>query len=365
MDPDPERHQVTELPKIKGDTIEYQLFSATCTHCGHRTRAQLPEGVPQGAFGPRVLSTVGLLTGAYHMSDRTARSAMSDLFGVDLSLGAIPSCQAIVSAAVEKPVEQAREYAQAQPVAHADETGWRESRKRAWLWLLATPLVAVFLIHAERSADAARALLGKFAGLLVTDRWPAYDFWPVRARQLCWSHLRRDFVKISERGGTSKRLGEKLDAEAGTMFSWWHRVRYGRLSRSTFRRKMVALQARVEAFLEQGKRCRNPRTANTCQKILEKKEALWTFVHVPGVEPTNNFGEQTIRQAVLWRKCSYGTQSKAGSRFVERMLTVTASTRLQHRNAVEYVTAAVQAHLLGNPSPSLLPNLAIPQHAPT
>ena len=77
--------------------------------------------------------------------------------------------------------------------------------------------------------------------------------------------------------------------------------------------------------------------------------ALWTFIDVPGVEPTNNAAERALRQAVLWRKRSFGAHSAAGSRFAERMLTVATTLKQQGRNVVDYVTQASVASLRGEP----------------
>jgi transposase len=189
----------------------------------------------------------------------------------------------------------------------------------------------------------------------VTDRYSAYNWYPVRWRQLCWAHLLRDFAAMRDRGGCSAELGEALLAQAHQMFTWWHRVREGTLKRSTFRSYMTPLRREVERLLEAGSRCGVPKTAGTCRDILKRREALWTFVQVEGVEPTNNTAERSIRPGVLWRKGSFGTQSAEGSRFVESMLTVVTTLKQQQRNVLEYLTAACEAALRGEAAPSLLP----------
>ncbi len=78
-----------------------------------------------------------------------------------------------------------------------------------------------------------------------------------------------------------------------------------------------------------------------------------------GVEPTNNAAEQALRPAVLWRKGSFGTHSEAGSRFVERILTVSATCRRQGRDLLAFLIEALTAAQRGTPPPSLLPT---PQH---
>ena len=124
----------------------------------------------------------------------------------------------------------------AQEVAHLDETSWRQGDKHAWLWVAVTSWVTVFVVRLSRGGQGARELLGeRFGGILVTDRYSAYNWYPVRWRQLCWAHLLRDFEAMRDRGGCSEELGDALLAQAHQMFTWWHRVREGTLQRSSFR----------------------------------------------------------------------------------------------------------------------------------
>ena len=118
---------------------------------------------------------------------------------------------------------------------------------------------------------------------------------------------------------------------------------------------MRPIRRRVEELLLAGARCGEPKTEGMCKKILTVKPALWTFVRVEGVEPTNNVAERAIRPAVLYRKGCFGTQSEAGSRFVERILTVVATLRQQERNVLEYLTDACVRAQAGKRPPSLLP----------
>jgi transposase len=257
---------------------------------------------------------------------------------------------------VAEPVAQARAYVPEQSVAHLDETSWREGDKRAWLWVAVTSWVTVFVVRLSRGGQVARELLGqRFSGILVTDRYSAYNWYPVRWRQLCWSHLLRDFEAIRGRGGASEELGDALLAQAHPMFTWWHRVREGTLARSTFRSYMTPLRREIEQLLEAGSQCGVAKTEGTCREILKRREALWTFVQVEGVEPTNNTAERSIRPGVQWRKVSFGTQSEDGSRFVESMMTVVATLKQQKRNVLDYLAAAHEAALRGEPAPSLLP----------
>lgn len=355
VDVTPGRHQVTEVLPGQPHVTEYQLHTLACAHCGATTAATLPAGVPRGAFGPQLAATVAVCTGVYHLSRRTTVGLMADLFGVELALGSVSACEQAVSAAVAAPVAEAHGYVQQQEVVHVDETGWRQGRQRAWLWVMVSALVTVFLVHARRNTEAARSLIGACQAIVVSDRWSAYKHWPIEQRQLCWAHLLREFTAFTERGGAAARLGRALLKDADTMFARWHRVREGTLSRPRFWREMRPLRHRVERRLRRGAQGTAGKTAGTCRDLVQLAPALWTFIDVPGVEPTNNAAERALRPAVLWRKGCFGTHSAAGSRFAERMLTVATTLRQQGRNVVDYVAQASVAALQGQPPPSLLP----------
>ena len=91
-----------------------------------------------------------------------------------------------------------------------------------------------------------------------------------------------------------------------------------------------------------------------CRKILEAERHLWTFAAVEGVAPDNNAAERALRHGVIWRKLSLGTASDAGSRFVERMLSVVETCRQRGRDVVAYLTACIRSGLEGAPAPSPL-----------
>src|SRR2546426_10751676 len=188
-DPPPWRHQVIELPPIKPVVTAYQWHQLACPACGATTRAPWPAGVPSGTYGPRVQATVALCTGAYRLSKRTTQQVMDEVFGVPLSVGTISPLEQATTEAIAAPVEEARTYVQAQEVAHVDETSWRQGDKRAWLWVAVTSVVTVCLVRMSRGSHVARELLGEeFSGILVTDPYSAYNWYPVRWRQLCWAH---------------------------------------------------------------------------------------------------------------------------------------------------------------------------------
>jgi transposase len=309
-------------------------------------------------LGPRAMAMVAVLSGKFHLSKRDIEEILTDFFGLEVSLGTVSDTEERVSEAVAAPVEEARAYVQQQAVVHADETGHKVAGKRSWVWVAVTVAVTVFLVRCSRGAAAAKELLGAaFLRLLVSDRWSAYTWVDALRRQLCWAHLIRDMTKISERAGKVGELGNRLLEFVQKMFHLWHEFRGGTLNRAEFQQAMVPIREAIESLLREGAVCGDAKTQRTCKKILKLRPALWTFVEVEGVEPTNNVAERAIRAYVMWRKASFGTQGDRGNAFVERILTVCATCKQQRRNVLDYVTAAMEAYLRGRPGPSLLPEI--------
>jgi transposase len=355
-DPAPYRHQVIEAPKVMATVDEYQLHALGCPKCGISTRAPLPPGVPAGQFGPRLQAIVAVCSGEYRMSKRAIEELVEDFFDVPISLGSIANLEQATSEALAAPVDEVARAIREEPVVHADETGWYERSKRAWLWAAVASHMALFLVRLSRGAKVAKELLGAtFAGILVSDRWSAYAWVDVARRQICWAHLLRQYRGFQDHGPEAEPVGYALEVLTGAMFHAWHQVRDGTMPRSAFQKFIERLRPHVVGWLQEGTTCPVKSVAGRCREILALEPALWTFAYVDGVEPTNNIGEHRIRQGVMWRKTSFGTDSPDGSRFVERILTVVTTLRMQGRNVLDYVTAACEAALRGQAPPSLLP----------
>jgi transposase len=355
-DTEPERHQVTDVPRITPIVTEYRRHRLWCVGCGASNQAPWPATMPAGSFGPRVQATVGYLTGRIGASQREVRDILATLCQTEVSVGSIATLEQAVSTALATPVAEAETYVQRQPVRNADETGWREKTKRMWLWISVTPMVTIFRLLQTRGAAGAKALLGEQVwGIIGTDHYAGYHWIDPRQRQLCWAHLKREFLAWSQQAGETARIGLALLAVEHQLFVLWYRVRDGTLPWAAFQVAMLPLLARVSTLLQDGVAGADVKTQGTCRNLLKREAALWTFVWESEVEPTNNCAERPLRRAVLWRRRSFGTQSGAGSQFVERILTAVTTLRQQRRDVLDYLTAACTAAIHKDPAPSLLP----------
>ena len=208
-DPEPLIHQVADLPRIEPIVDQFRLHRLTCSHCGATTCGTLPAGVPTGSFSPYTQAVLATLAGAYRLSKRQIQQLAADLFGLTISTGMISKLEKQSAQALAEPYhELARSVTEAEAV-NIDETGWREDRHKAWLWVTVTALATVFTIAGNRSAQVARRLLGdKEDQVVSSDRFKSYDWLWAYWRQICWSHLRRDFQAMIDRGVPGRRPAE-------------------------------------------------------------------------------------------------------------------------------------------------------------
>ena len=354
-DPQPLRHQVWELPEIKPLVTEYQQHRLLCSCCGESTCAALPEGVPTGHSGPRLIAFTGLLMAYFRQSKSRAALFLRDLLGQPCCPSLTVKMEHQVAKALEIPYQELQQALAKQPQVHMDESPTKEANQKAWLWTAVAPLFAVFAIFSSRAGTAVGSLLGEaYTGIVNCDR--AKMYWQAKRLQWCWAHLKRDFqALIDHPDHTVKRLGHDLMRQVKLMFQHWWEYRSKKISWKSFQGRMAPVRAEINVLLLRGVFSGNDRLVGMCQELYNHREWLWTFVDHKGVEPTNNTAERALRHAVIWRKLSFGTQSARGSRFVERMLTAIETCRLQKRNIFEYLTAAVEAHLARRNAPSLLP----------
>ena len=349
------RHQQWEIPPIEPRITEHQCHLAECRACGAVSRATFPENVTRSMFGPNLMALVVLLTGAYRMSKRSVASLLSSAFGMTVAVGSISNIEHRVSRALRVPVEILKAMVQMAKVVYADETTWKERAQRMYIWAAVTSFGAVYIVRKSRAGRIARELLGVEEKVVVTDRYKGYLWIPLRWRQICWAHLKRDFEWIMGFAGAAGRIGTDLLACEKELFSLWHRVRDGSLKRSSFRTMVSPIRARIRSLLEEGVALKLEGVSGMCKDMLKLYPAFYTFVRVEGVEPTNNSIEAKMRHSAQWRRVSFGTWSRRGSEYVGNILSVVTTLRIQGREVLPYLRDACQAALEGKCAPFLVP----------
>ena len=354
-DPEPTWHQVAELPELAAVITEHQGHARTCPCCGHLNRGEIPPEIRAHVIGPRLAAVMSYFSGRHHIGRRGVEEIVETVFEVPTSLGSICTLEAETSAALASPYQEAQAAVREAPVKNTDETGWSEKGQKRWLWAAATATVAFFVIHLRRNFEGLQALLGEtITGIVCSDRWSVYSKLPLELRQICWAHLKRDFQKLIDRGGPAEAIGRVGLEVVECLFADWWAFRRGELDRPGLQARLDPIARELQGVLEQGCSCADSKAATFCANVLALYPALWLFAAIEGVEPTNNHAERILRLGVLWRKNAFGCHSAAGCRFVERMLTVVQTLRLQKRPVLDYLYRAIVAHRAGLPAPQLL-----------
>lgn len=344
---------VWDLPPVVPEISAHHYHTIMCYACRELVTAPRPAEVPPGGFGARAVALISMLHGRYRISQREVVHLVADLFQFPISLGGVVACQATVSAALVPIYADLQEQVQAAPMVNIDETGWKEAGTRRWLWTVVSAVATLFLVATGRSRTVLRQLIGAdYGGIIGSDRGRAYLGQPAEHHQLCWAHLIRNFVALSERRGAVARWATDWLALSAIVFRLWHTHQGGGIDRAQLQAAMEPIQAIMHALLVAGAQRWDAGEAIS-HELLAHWDALWTFVRETGVEPTNNAAEQALRPAVLWRKGCFGANSADGNRFVERILSVSATCQQQERHLLTVLTAAVMAYWQGLPAPIL------------
>jgi transposase len=363
---EPRRHQVTELPSVEAYITEYQCHSVVCPDCGKATQAELPQEA-QRHFGPQLTALIAYLTVVCRLPRRLVRELLEQVLSIPLSLGSIQNSWEEVSEAVAEPCGELERQLPNEPVVNSDETGYRTSGEKRWLWALVAANFVFYKIALTRGAEVLVELLGEvFTGILCSDRCASYLKYHKGDGQFCWAHFKRNILGVLEIGKTTDAERFCRDALAlhARLFRLWHRFRdgpgvpYGPLTRDQLIEKSIPLEKQFFALADRYLDSRDKDVANLALALLRHFERFFAFLRHEGVEPTNNVAERALRCAVQWRKISFGSRSAQGEVAVARLLTVTRTCRMQNRVPLDYLVTALRLHRRGLPAPSLLKTVA-------
>lgn len=367
VDPSPWRRQTYEV-EITRRVTEYRKHRCECSACGQITEGILPAEARGSAYGSSVVLLTGMLTGLCQVSRRIARVFIENVTGIPISVGSLSNQEKEITAASVAVMQEIETMAQNASRGNVDETCFGlKNGQSGWLWVLSTPMAVLFRLYEGRGSQYATRLLGKFDGILTSDRWGGYNKYPHQKRQLCWAHLIRDFRAVEDIGSKGEIIGRGLRKASHSMFYRWHRFKHWKQERESqgatvlmqgFAEHMEALRHRIRDLLKKGSTYGIPK----CKAILKVEPLLWTFTENADVEPTNNAAERAIRSAVIWKKRSFGVESERGARYVESMLSLLATCRCNGINAASFLKELVCAYRLKAPTPNIF-NIPAAQRA--
>lgn len=350
--------QQVEIPEAKATITEFSRTKYRCASCGRGSFAHLPNGIPNSAFGPRLMALTAMLTGGLHLSKREAMSLVGDLYGVDISEGSIINIEERVSNALDEPHERIHSHVMKSLFPkHFDETSWRDQGKSHYVWVGSTSEASCFYIDQSRSRKAFETFMKTLSGApVVTDRYPVYNHLKM-PHQYCLAHLIRDFRKYFERDGPDGEIGNKIEKELRQVCRTHRHFRSGEVSKRSRNTRFRHQKRRLQDYLLDGFVEGSDELSGLCDRLLDCFSRLWVFSEFTNVDPTNNLAERDLRRLVLWRKKSYGTRSERGKRYVERIGSVAQTVRKAQQNLFRYLHASIDAHYRGCPAPLISPAL--------
>jgi hypothetical protein len=340
--------------------VEHLYHTLCCPECEALTRAAMGKDACRSPLGPVLQARVVALSWDYRLSYRDVKKHLREFELVKIALGTIRQIHLRAAQAARGVLDEIDEHIEAASVVHADETPilvQDAKRKRQQLWLAATLLAARYRILPSRSTQAALQLLGacRQGLVLITDRLASYNgVISFLYRQVCWAHLKRDFTAISQRPGKDGKLGQALLKLKSELFAHWYQFRQD-ADREQLKERTAPLREQFRATLEDGRQnALNPTTRRTCANLLRCFSSLFTFIDLPGVEPTNNHAERSLRRWVMWRRQTGGVRTEAAARTAETLMSVISTCILQGHSCYRTFIAIFEAHENGEPAPSIL-----------
>jgi|SRR5919204_1194760 hypothetical protein len=315
--------QIVDLPEPAAPVVtEHRFLKRHCPACGrwHTPRPDWGgQALGQGRFGPRLVSLVAYLRSRARLPLAVIQEVLRSLYGLRLSVGALVSLLGRLQREAQPEQEALRAAVRTSPVAHMDETGWREDGQNGYVWALATPgpdAVRYYAYDRSRAGTVATRLLDGFAGVLGTDFYGAYNRYAGR-HQRCWAHLLRDLHALKEEHASDPAVVAWAQEVRALYDEAQERLRdptplAGAQRDALYRR--LEERAHTLGLRHAGRANKAHPCYALCHRLLRHQGELFQFVRVPGVAADNNLAERCLRPRVVTRKISGGTRSPAGSR---------------------------------------------------
>jgi transposase len=340
-------HQKMEIPPIKAYVTEYHLYQGICRSCGDRHTAELPEGVSPDLLGDHAKAIISALSGFYHNSKRDVQQILHDIFHLPISLGLVSTTEKRVSHRLQSSYEELCKQMEDSPYLHIDETGHKCRGEKGWGWIFTNRYMSVLKLTSSRGKKVLESILPEYEGQIISDRYGAYRHFENEKRQICWSHLKRDFQRFAHsRNVALAAYGRILEQIGYEVFVLEKAFKTQAIDHLFFIRRIRKLKKRMIYALKGILRVPDcPHAHRVAQNLLNCFEMMWRFVDNREIEPTNNLAERQIRKYVVYRKKSLFTWSQRGNEFIERIFSLFLTCRLQNQSSFLRLS-----HLIAAPS---------------
>ena len=329
-------HTKVELPEVKPVITRYILQKGRCKNCKIKKVASLPSGVSKDLLGPRAKTTIAMLTGVHGQSKKEVQSIFKNLLNFEISTGLISKTELKVSKKCLQTYESYKSELKNSEYIHADETGFNNKGKKCWAWICANNKTALFHINQSRGRKVLEnnLMLKNYSGIMISDRFGAYNIFDPDKRQLCLAHIIRNCerfaystdAEVAEIGANLvktlqsvfKASKSRLDNDVGTT-NFIKTV-------EKIRRKFISLLNNLLEFTN------SKQVIRVARRLLSSEKMMWKFAENTSIDATNNHAERLLRKIVLYRKKSLFVWSEEGARFIERIMSIGMTSQLRGEN---------------------------------
>jgi transposase len=332
------------MPPITPLVTRVSLYGGTCPGCARRFKAMPPPGLEPGSpFGPTLRAVVIYLRTVQGLPLARLSQVLRDLFGLEISEGALVTILKASRAAFAAQAEAIRERLKHGPVLESDETGIRVGKANWWLWVFHHADSAAFVVDRSR----AKAVVGAFLGerrpdYWLSDRYAAQMGWAAKEQQVCLAHLIRD-VRYA------RDAGDQVLAPALTGLLK-RACAIGRrrpdLAEATLKRYAADLDRRLDAVMARPPT--HPASLKLHRMIKKIRRHLFVFVTHRELAPTNNGSERALRPCAVYRKITNGFRSPWGATLYADIRSVIETARRRTIRAID----AIRLTLQGTPFPT-------------
>jgi transposase len=347
------RRQLSELPVVAPVVIETQQHEVVCPHCQTRNRGVLPPGLEADRqFGPRLEATVVYLKQTQHLSTQRVVQALHDLVGVHLSEGGVSAIRQRAGVAAAVAAASIKAEIKTSAVVHSDETSARVKGHTWWQWVFGSAAGVYHHLAPSRGAAVIAEIMDEATvEVWVSDCFSAQLKAPAQVFQLCLAHQLRDLQRVLDTEPTHAwaqavqqlfqaaiHLHHQFDCDQPT------------LTLPQFVAQTAQLDAQLDELLAQesaGERARNLQA-----RFTKHRDKLLTFLHYPGVPPTNNVSERALRPSVIHRKVTNGFRSEWGAKGYAALQTVIATAQLKGEQVFATLVTLMGTPVLHFLSPS-------------
>lgn len=332
----------TDLPRIEPEITRFQFQSAWCESCGKRVFSLHPEqtstatGTAAHHMGPRLRAFVADLKSRLGVPFRKIQDILKQSFGIDLSPGAMVLSNHRLAEQSQATLDSLMAELAGEQLVHADETGWRVNAQSAWVVVVCSQRLTVYLISPHRNAAVVSEVLGQsFKGTLMRDGWASYDAQLDYPMLRCLRHLQHnaeDWEKPTE---------DDESLSVGELFLLWLEGVFCLKKRAQDLNKQAYAEEAEELIQWFDQWIQDPVDSATQQSLLDRlvqlRDQIFPILEDPDLPATNNQAERQIRPIVIHRKISAGNKTPLGAATLCSLASLAASCCQQAVNFAEVI----------------------------